>query len=235
MGVYTGLNYPISPAKQSWGANDGTVNEEHIPIDTQVFAWSATGGAATSGDGLPIKIKDYAASGGIVAGGRADLLKIKAFEALGGASLDGAAATSYVAGGGPVVVPAGAVPSVGGWFDEIPRNPYAELRQKIERERISLEISRKASAVIERVAREQAKRTEVENEVARTAELVQEMERAGIAWKRAYDQALSAYRDYLLTAEIAALMEARGIYAEYDRRLSEDYNAAVGLLLLQEH
>jgi hypothetical protein len=121
----------------------------------------------------------------------------------------------------------------GGWIER--ESPYVILRRKLEAERRRLAIPVKASSVIERVAREQAGRAEVINELARTQELVTELERAGIAWKRSYDAALTAYRDYLLTAEISVLLAARGIYAELDKRETEYYDAAVTLLLLQEH
>jgi hypothetical protein len=130
-------------------------------------------------------------------------------------------------------LPTGGAVYTGGWIER--ESPYVVLRRQIEAERKARAITKRASVVIERVAREQVQHTTVADEVARTAALVKALERAGIAWQQQFDAALDAYRSYLMTAEIAMLLEARGIYAEIDRREAEYYNAAATLLLLTEH
>lgn len=104
-------------------------------------------------------------------------------------------------------VVSGAVHVAGGWLERNPRQDALKaLRDEIERERLALQISKQASAVIAKVAKTE------QSEMERTQALVAALEREHIAWQQKYDAGLTAYvkayqrveQELLLRAEMDA-------------------------------
>lgn len=112
---------------------------------------------------------------------------------------------------------------------------------EIERERRERRIGREASEVIEQVAREQAVRDELD-EVAALAELEEAVAESDLRWRKAYAEALEAYRTIMQERRAQMLQRAREEMeiAEAARlviaqRDAANQQAAIALLLLTEH
>ncbi len=108
-----------------------------------------------------------------------------------------------------------------------------QTRNEIERERRRRRIGERASEVIEQVAQEQALRDELDG-IAATAELAEAMERSDLKWRAAYESALESYRE-IMRAAAAALAREQAQRLENERRDAANQQAAVALLLLNEH